>query len=297
MPTVATVYERAYISQNSIAMPGIVIAVGGVPTNADGSVTANFYNEYDLNGDVIDPPTLIFSRAATQDATGVYAVTLSSIETGLPGAYRIEWNFTLATVVQKIISYYIIGQPAPAYDTLMPYCQEIVEQTWLRLADLFDSPFGGPALQTYFQTNFGRGRIAQLLPAAMNRINYGGPQPITQYDAIARFPQTPLWDTLVVRSLMQEIYEHLQRSYSEIFDLAGVDIPYANRADYANKWAGIQKDAEKQFSLQLSNFKIAHMGLGRGRVMASGGVFGEFGPTRLPASAAARPRYWATFYA
>ena len=48
----------------------------------------------------------------------------------------------------------------------------------------------------------------------------------------------------------------------------------------------------------LSDFKIQMMFLSRPRVLVSGGAYGNWGPTRLPGSAAARGinRVWAAYY-
>ena len=53
---------------------------------------------------------------------------------------------------------------------------------------------------------------------------------------------------------------------------------------------------EDDLKKMLDVFKIAHMGLGRPHVLVSGGVYGNYGPTRIASGSwASRPRYWARF--
>jgi len=62
-----------------------------------------------------------------------------------------------------------------------------------------------------------------------------------------------------------------------------------------SRWQAVLEWESKDFASQLETFKIANMGLGRGRVLISGGVFGNYGPTRFP-GLAAQSRSWGRYY-
>src|SRR5260370_27118806 len=49
--------------------------------------------------------------------------------------------------------------------------QDLLESVWIRFADEFDSPSGGPNLQSYFQAHWSRGRIAQLMKISIGKLN------------------------------------------------------------------------------------------------------------------------------
>jgi hypothetical protein len=174
----------------------------------------------------------------------------------------------------------------------------VVEAVWMRFADLFDSPGGGPNLMVYFQSRFGRGRIAQLLGVALNRLNIVA-QPHTTYTLTGppdgnEFPLAK-WGGLLDQATYIEVLKHLIRSYTEQPEAPGVNIARLDRRDYAQRWQTVLEAEERDYRDMLDNFKIAHMGFSRPRVLVSGGVYGSYGPTRLAASAAARPRYWMAF--
>jgi hypothetical protein len=62
------------------------------------------------------------------------------------------------------------------------------------------------------------------------------------------------------------------------------------------RWRDVLQMEQEDATSMLEVFKIANMGLGRPKVLVSGGVYGDYGPTRLPNSAAARPRYYYRFH-
>jgi hypothetical protein len=170
----------------------------------------------------------------------------------------------------------------------------VVEAVWLRFADLFDSPTGGPHLQVYFQTRWNRGRIAQLLQIAMQKLNLMA-QPHMTYAVDDKFPLTQ-WGGLLDELTYIEALKHLIRSYAEQPMAEGVAVSRMDRRDYMQRWQEVLALETEDARPMTENFKIAHMGLSKPRVLASGGVYGNYGPTRIAGSAAARPRYWARFY-
>jgi hypothetical protein len=288
---VALLNDAQYVSQYATDVLGLTIIVAGVATDPDGqSVAATFINE--------DTHSTVFTRAATRATTGEYRVQLTSAESGLPGNHRVRWEYALDGLAQVYDTYVTIGRASQAYDTLAPGMKEVVDQVMVRFADLFDAPQGGPHLATYFENNFGRGRVAQLLRVAVGRLNTIA-QPYQTYtidgDGGATFP-TLSWGPLLEQALYVEVIKHLRRSYVEQPLLTGGDAARLDRRDYLDRWGMILEEEEGDLKSRLGVFKIANMGLGRPSVMVSGGVYGRFAPTRYAGSAAARGRFWSRMY-
>lgn len=284
--------ERTYASQYGQPTVGFIVHQGGVPADADGNnVTARM--------ETLDGVTVIFDRAVDHPATGTYETTLLSSETAAPGLYKVTWSYALDGTPQEFVTLLEVGESSPAYDRLDDGMKAVVESAWMRFADLFDSPEGGPHLQVYFQSRFGRGRMAQLLGVALGRLNTVA-QPHTTYSLVGppegkQFPIAQ-WGGLLDQALYIEAIKHLIRSYVEQPEAVGVNVARLDRRDYMSRWQTILEMEREDFASQMEVFKMAHMGLGRGRVLVSGGVYGTYGPTRLSHSAAARPRYYARFH-
>lgn len=287
--------ERQYLSLNSTDAVGLVIHKAGVPDDADAGVTLNLIHENAEGG-----PATIFSRAATHLALGTYEVALSSADTSTPGLYTLQWLYAIDSVDQEYLTYVEIGQPSPNYDRLAPNLKAIADSVWIRLADLYDHPTGGPHMQTYFQNHFGRDRIAQLMRIGIGRLNTMA-QPSMTYtlddgQGGATFP-VDQWGPMLETATWIEVLKHLIRAYVEQPNFMGSGaVSRLDRRDYMQRWQDVLRDEEDMFKAQLDTFKIAHMGFGRPRVLVSGGVFGRYGPTRVAGSIAARPRYWTRFY-
>lgn len=283
--------ERQYISQYATDTLGLSVVKGGVPSDVDSDgMTVTLVRESD--------GTQVFSRTAAHISMGLYETTLSSAESGQPGLYTVVWTYAMEGVAQEYRTYLEVGQAQPAYDQLPLGLKDVVDTTWLRFADLFDSPGGGPNLMTYFQTHYTRGRMAQLLRIAVGTLNTVA-QPFMTYTVDgqggATFP-TDKWGALAERSLYIEALKHLIRSYVEQPMFVGGSVTRLDRRDYMDRWRSVLGDEESTFRQQLEVFKIAHMGMGRPAVLVSGGVYGRYGPTRVAGSVAARPRMWTRWY-
>jgi hypothetical protein len=283
--------DRTYVSQNAGPVMIMQIYIGGVLADPDSSTVA---------ATLIDEATgdQVFTRAATRTGAGVYEVALASSETAVPGDYTLVFTYHVASVAQNAAEYLVIGLANPAYDQLPASMQDVVESVEHRLIDSFDSPEGGPNLATYIQSRYSRGRLGQLLRIAIGTINTVK-QPIMGYSADGTtgplFPDQ--YTPLLERGLFIETIKHLRRSYVEQPDLeAGAEVTRLDRRDYQQRWGEILADEVPTYNLQLDQFKIMNMGLGRPRVLISGGVFGRYSPTRIAGSAAARPRLFARFY-
>ncbi|MEU9405597.1 hypothetical protein AB0E08_07820 [Streptomyces sp. NPDC048281] len=284
--------DRAYVSRYTAADFGLQVMVQGVPGDADADVTVALLHDDDTQ-------TAVFSRTADHPGVGQYTVRLSSKETAEPGPYVLVWTYTVATSEEEWRYWLEVGKASPEYDRLADTMKGVIEQTWNRFSDLFDFATEGPHLQTYVQSNFGRNRLAQLLRIAVGRLNTAA-QPYQTYtidgDGGANFP-VQQWGSLLESALYVECLRHLMRSYVEQPEVqSGSGVSRLDRRDYMDRWGVILQGEQEVLKSQLDTFKIAHMGLGTARVLVSGGAYGRWGPTRLPLSEAARPRWLTRFY-
>lgn len=174
--------ERHYVSRSSIETLGLLVHVAGVLTDVDDDMTVTMTSE--------ETNDVVFTRVAEHPETGAYAVTLSTIETGTEGFFSLMWTFSLGGILQADETSIQVGPRDRAYDSLDADMKAIVESVYsVRLGDLFDSDIGGPNLQTYYQTHYGRGRVAQLLRIAVGRLNtIAQPHQTFSLDSPGQFP-------------------------------------------------------------------------------------------------------------
>jgi hypothetical protein len=284
--------ERTYVSQFSQPPLSFSIYIGGALADPDGSaVTAKLYMQ---NPD--GTSTQIASYAATRSEAGVYSVTPSSADTQNPGQAELVWSYSVLGQAQTYAVYLTIGPASPAYDALPLEMQDFLnEQVWVRFTDLFDSAGGGPNLQTYFQSHWSRGRVAQLMGIALGKINASA-QPWSSYTLDGNGgPQYPIqfWGGLLATYSYVEGVKQLIRVYTEQPSFQGPAIARQDRRDYAQRWRAVLQDEQAELKSLLDVFKIRHIMNGSPRVLVSGGTYGRYAPTRIAGSVAARPRMWA----
>jgi len=286
--------DRLYVSQYSTQQVGFTVVVGGTPTDVDANA---------VTGQMVNAATgvVLFSRAAAHIGTGIYGLTLSGLETATIGVFDIHYTYTLSAVADINVVPLQVGPSYPDYDSLDPSYKLIVENIWHRFADLFDSPLGGPYLQTLLQSHFTRNRISQLLRVGVGRMNTVA-QPYQTYtldDAQSPFPVSQ-WGPLLEQIGYVEIIKHLIRSYVEQpqVNLSSA-VSRLDRRDYMQRWQDVYVMEQKDLDLMMDTFKIANMGLGQSAALISGGAYGRFGPSVAYGGlgmAAARGYFPARFY-
>jgi hypothetical protein len=278
--------DRQYVSQYAQDILIFSVHVAGVLADADGQqVSATLINN--------NTQITVFTRDADRTDIGIYQVQLTSDESKEPDDYRLIWNYVLDQRSVTYVAELVIGKSSPAYDNLPLGLKSLVDQVYVRFEDLFDSPWGGPNLQTYFQTRFHRGRMAQMMQLGLGRLNTVS-QPYQTY-TLDTFPLDS-WGALLERATAVEVIKHLRRSYVEQPDFQGGQVTRLDRRDYLQRWGEILEDEEDDLKRQLETFKIAAMGMGKPAVLTSGGVYGRWAPTRYAGSAAARGRFYSRFY-
>ena len=267
----ADLVDRRYLSQFDSQQVGFTIQTQAGAVDADNnSVVATMSDDRDSS-------LVVFSRPVERLDVGTYATTLTATETNTPGPYTIRFDYAVDGTPDYYALQFEVGSSAPAYDALPLGMKMIVEEAYIKFADLYDSPLGGPHLQIYMQSHFGRNRMAQLLRQALQRLNIVS-QPQTTYVLDDSFPYVE-WGGLLVHALYVETIKHLRRSYVEIPDIVlGTSISRGDRRDYMDRWGTILAEETEDLRLMLDNFKMAHMGLGNVSVLVSGGVFGRLGP-------------------
>lgn len=287
--------DRRYFGRNTLQTLGLsLIGTDGVtPVDADGDMILSYYLTMPDGTQVIQ-----WTRTATHVATGMYEVALSAQDNSVVGNYQGVWSYTMSGVGETYVIYTVVGESNPEYDRLPTAFQEVVDNVWVRFADLFDSPAGGPHLQTYYQANWSRGRMAQLMRMALRRLNVIA-QPFETYaiePTVGTVFPVAQWGGLLEQATYVEAVKHLRRSYIEQPQFIGGSVTRLDRTSYWQTWGTLLAEEEAVLKSEQDTWKIAHMFNQQPAVLVAGGVYGTYGPTRIAGSVAARPRYWSRFY-
>jgi hypothetical protein len=151
-----------------------------------------------------------------------------------------------------------------------------VDGVWYKFADGFDSALGGPHLQMYMQSTFGRETVASMLSSAMGMLNTTS-QPYQSYGVFppaTPFPMEP-WGPLLDTALTIEVIKHLMRSYVEQPEAVGVQQARLDRRDYLQRWQTILDIEVQELNNQLPIWRISNMNLGYTAVVVDGGYYGR----------------------
>lgn len=264
--------DLRYVSRYSRPTFAIQVFRNGEPGDADGDVAVSLYAQDSAT-------TPAWTRNATRASEGVYEITLTSAETQSPGVYLLRFDYEINGGDEVFGFDFEVGVSSPAYDDLPDQWRGIVDAVWIRFADLFDSPYGGPNLQVYAQTNFGRNRMAQLMEQAMQTLNSITLPHASHQLGGESFPFKE-WGGLLQRSLYVEVLKHLIRSYVEQPEaILGTAVSRLDRRDYMQRWQAVLDMEQMDLRTELGRYKMAHLGLGNVSVLVAGGAYGNLGPT------------------
>ena len=220
---------------------------------------------------IVDPTKII------REDEGTYTYVLGPEYTQERGEIDATWVYTIEGRELKYVDHLTVLEQMPFYETLSENEKNVVEQVSWMFGDMFDSTMGGPNLIENFQTHFTFERIAQLMQRGIQVIN-SSHQPYTTFGigmSGSRFPEQ--WSGLLVTATYLEVIKHFIRSYVEQPEFRNMQVTYTDRRDYVNRWKAVLDEEKEDFKRAVKFFKRTQMGLGRGSLLVSGGIYGGGG--------------------
>lgn len=211
-----------------------------------------------------DETQIVVSAEVRDDGTG-YA---QFDETDLVGEYIVVATFT--TVDGVVRSSRIDFEVKDPFGEGTTPTDEIVDQVWLRLEDCFDSQEGGPWLRDQTLRFFNKDKIAHFVGDAMLHINV---QPPMTNATIETFTTpSPNGDPdhdrpILVQAVLISVIHHLIRSYTEVYEPQGANVPYLSRVNYQQRWMAVLQIEEPKFKLWLAHWKRQFLGLGHSSLL------------------------------
>ena len=210
-----------------------------------------------------------------REGLGTYTLTLTPEHTQHRGNVTARWSYEAEGVESGFIDHLRITEHMPTYHSLRDWERGTVDTVMFMLGDLFDSTDGGPHLQEAYQTRFGPERLAQLLSVATTRINTIG-QPLTTFGTGPGSKEVHQnLRGLMVIGLYIEVLKHLVRSYVEQPEFRNQQVNYTDRRDYFQRWQTVLQDETRDFTRSVALAKRSLLGLGRGSLLVSGGIWGS----------------------
>jgi len=256
----------------------------------------------------------ITADSITKVDTGKYYYDLGPGLTANRGLITAVWTYQVGGVAFTFTDHLQVTDPMPLYDSLSDQEKYVVEQVTWMFGDLYDSTEGGPHLIEEFQTHWNYERIAQMQQLAVQKMNfignYGNPPtswgigaasgttyvtPSQQVTVSHTMPDgsntTTTYYThsssstnasavpgnmsgLVTWGTYIECMRHFRDSYTEIPARPGMDVAYDDRRDYWSRWTQNLQSEQQQWTQAVKNAKLAMLGLGRGSLLVSGGIYG-----------------------
>ncbi len=270
---------RKFISQNGTGYTAISITDGTGYVDPDpGSLNLAVYFD-DVTA--LSPPAppgvqIVYVGEAliTRTDVGHFYYLLGPPNTAARGTLTMIWTYTVNGSPFTFMDFAQILNPMPLYETLSDAEKSIVEQVSWMIGDIFDSTEGGPNLIEPFQTHFDYERIAQMMRISVTRMNFIG-FPVENW-AVGTDGSAlpPTFQGLSVIGTYLEVVRHLIASYTEIPLFQGMNVTYADRRDYAQRWQSIFSAEWPEYLTYVKMAKRSLLNMARGALLVGGGIYG-----------------------
>ncbi len=273
---------RQELSRYSTENIGLQIIYDGELTDPDnGSVTAEIFLRTtfdDFDSDNLGVRYDMTSLVEREDV-GVYSFRLGTSYTRELGLLAAHWIYTVDGEPHEFWEHFQILEPMPMFDLLSDGERDVIRMVQMMFEDLYDSTEGGPHLKEQFQTHFGTETLVMCMKMAMMRINVGS-QPLTYWvvgDNNASGTRMPAkFLPVLMLATYVEVIRHLIRSYVEQPSASGsLEVGYLDRRDYMDRWAKVLETEQEGLDNAIRMLKRTQMGLGGGRLIVAGGVWGS----------------------
>lgn len=224
------------------------------------------------------------SSDLSKDGEGLYSFIVDGELTEDGGEYRADWSWKSrrgeSFRPRRASLWYTAQDEAPDYYTLSDDYRTIALSVANRFSDLFDNSLGDGAFNFYeqYQSSYGLNRIAQMMGFAVGFINTKM-VPNTRYTLTGQGVRFPMeWASVLELGTYIEVLRHAVRTYVEQPSIiGGVDVPYADRRDYMQRWSTVLDETQRSFTDQIASMRRAHLNLGGTSTLVSGGIFGNIG--------------------
>lgn len=275
----------------------------------------------------------VTADSITKVDTGKYYYDLGPTLTANRGLITAVWTYQVSGTAFQFTDHLQVTDAMPLYDTLTDSDKNTIEMVSWMFGDLYDSTEGGPHLIEEFQTHWNYERIAQMMALAVMRMNfignYGNPpttwgigaasgttyntpgqqvvntqtlpngtvNTVTYYTASSSSMNNSSVPAqlsgLVVLGTYIECMRHFRDSYTEIPARPGMDVTYTDRRDYWSRWNQNLQQEQSNWEQMVRNAKRSLIGMARGSLLVSGGIYGgnAVGPF-VAGTYAAQVRSW-----
>lgn len=188
------------------------------------------------------------------------------------GVYGWSARFTFVTGEIRSVSgtFKIVG---PFDSVVGTHVEQVADEVWLRLEDMFDSDEGGPWLRDMTMKYFEPSKIERFISEGLLSINQT--PPMTEIDLGFFLLQVPNTDPLllgqtqatpdrflIVQATLLAVIRHLIRSYVEQPDVRGANVVFEDRRDYLQRWQSVLQIEEANFLRTLTLWKRQFIGFG-----------------------------------